>query len=441
MEEPIQLNRKDNRLLFWVFISVFSFVWVLVREPVEVYAAYFVFIILLPVFIGRYGIPSYFWAFSGLFLFTGVFNIFLDNDTFDQFLKIYLGLMMSYLFYYYVLRRFEFDSELIFRYYLKAAFIITVIGLIQFVSYIVKFTPGYDFRWLPFFNKWGVVSGGNLGIRINAIFGEPSQYAAVMSPAAFIAAYNIVTFKQFVFKRWQSALVLVVYLLTFSSLGYMGLLLIIFMLMYNFGVARYIFFFVPLLIITFIYLYNTVPDFSYRWDSTIHLFQTGEIDIKNEHGSSIVFYNNFVVTMENFKTNFLFGTGLGSHPVAFERYSVTKDIETFGFSNNSSDANSMLLRIISEIGLVGIILVLTFVSRNFVKRTSTSADSPYWLISSALLCIIVLYLLRQGHYFLNGFPLFVWLYYYNRKRYEAWLERDEDEIEEDDDDEITETSH
>jgi hypothetical protein len=34
-------------------------------------------------------------------------------------------------------------------------------------------------------------------------------------------------------------------------------------------------------------------------------------------------------------------------------------------------------------------------------------------VGSAVLVIIILYLLRQGNYFINGFPIFMWIYYYN----------------------------
>jgi apolipoprotein N-acyltransferase len=249
------------------------------------------------------------------------------------------------------------------------------------------------------------------------VFGEPSTYAAVMSPAMFIALHNLVMFKTYIYKRWQSVLVLGVYLFTFSSLGYLWVFIAIILLMVNFGVIRYFFIFLPILIGGFYYLYETVPDFRYRLDSTITLFSTGKIDIREEHGSSIVFYNNYSVAMQNFRTNFLFGTGLGSHPVAFEKYSLTKDIVTFGFANNSADANSMMLRVISEIGLVGIVMTFVFLSRGFVKRDRNSPEHEHWLISSATLCVMLLYLLRQGHYFLNGFPLFVWMYWYNKQNH------------------------
>lgn len=426
---------KDRWLLFLVIFSMFATAWVLTKEPVEIYVGYLVILLLLPVYMIRFGLQTKFWYFFLFFVGTGFFNIALGNNTGDQFIKILAGLMISYLFYHYVMQRFEFDVQLLFKAYMMGAVLVSIIGLAQFISFIVGFRAGYDFTWTGIFNKWGATTGGNLGLRVNSIFGEPSTFAAVLAPAMFVAMNNLVTAGTYLIKRWQSILILVVYVLTFSSLGYIGLFVAILLLMINYGFARFILLFVPLLVIAFIVLYNNVEDFRYRWDSTLYLFETGEVDIRTEHGSAIVFYNNYVVAMENFQTNFLFGTGLGSHPVAFEKYSITKNIETFGFSNNSSDANSMLLRIISEIGSIGVIIAFVFIRRNFVRRDPNDPENTYWILSSAALCIIVLYLVRQGHYFLNGFPFFVWIYYYAKKRSETWVTESIDEVEEEDDDE------
>ncbi|TND02408.1 MAG: hypothetical protein FD123_4081 [Bacteroidetes bacterium] len=424
------VDRSDKILLFFIYFSVFMSAWVLFKQPAEIYSAYAVFFALLPVFIRRYGLPSNFWLFFAFFFFTGMINIVLGNNETDQFFKIFIGLMLSYLFYFFVMKRFDFDIHFIFRFYLYGAFIISVIGLVQVISYRVHFTPGYDFRWLPIFNKWAVIAGGNLGIRVNSIFGEPSQYAAVMAPAMFVSLNNLIRRNYFVYSRWQSILVLAVYMMTFSTLGYLGIFVALILMLINYGLVRYLLLFVPISIGAFFYLYNNVLDFRYRWDSTIRIFTEDKFTITDTHGSSIVLYNNYVVARENFKSNFLFGTGLGSHPAAFERYSVTKHIQVFGFANNSADANSMLLRIVSELGLIGVIVSLTFVRRNFVLRDPRDPTNTYWLISSATLCIIILYLLRQGHYFLNGFPIFVWMYYYNHKNYLASLEEKEEEEEE-----------
>ena len=75
----------------------------------------------------------------------------------------------------------------------------------------------------------------------------------------------------------------------------------------------------------------------------------------------------------------------------------------------------MFLRLMSETGLYGLIVMLGIVIRNFVMRRN-AVNEENWLISGATMLIILIYLMRQGHYFLNGFPFFIWLYYYTRKK-------------------------
>lgn len=419
------ISGRDKWTLFLVIISMFATAWVLTKDPVEIYSGYVVILTLLPIYMIRFGIPVRFWYFLIFFLATGMLNIALGNNSMDQFLKILLGVLMSYLFYYYVLARFEFDVEVVFRAYMIGAVVVSIIALFQFVSYMVGFKLGYDFRWTGLFNKWNISPGGNLGLRVNSIFSEPSSYAAILAPAMFVAINNLISFRNYLIKRWQSILILIMYVLTFSSLGFIGIFIALLLLMVNYGLGRFIFLFAPLLVIAFFVMYNYVEDFRYRWDSTVYLFETGQVDIGAQHGSAIVFYNNFVVATENVKSNFLFGTGLGSHPFAFEQYSITRNIEIFGFALNSADANSMLLRIISEIGLLGVLGAIIFIRRNFVRRDVADTERNEWIISSATLCIILLFMVRQGHYFLNGFPFFVWIYYYCRR----WADRVSEQIE------------
>lgn len=143
------------------------------------------------------------------------------------------------------------------------------------------------------------------------------------------------------------------------------------------------------------------------------------------HGSSFVQFNNFIVTKENFKSNPVFGTGLGSHGIAFEKYNLNSFIGN-EYRNNSSDANSMLLRIISETGLFGIVFMYLFIKNNFIKRDPTNEISDYhWLISNAVLVIILLQLARQGNYTYGGFMAYMWLYYYTKKDYLKKVEEHE----------------
>ncbi|MFM7105010.1 MAG: hypothetical protein ACKOW8_05765, partial [Flavobacteriales bacterium] len=127
-----------------------------------------------------------------------------------------------------------------------------------------------------------------------------------------------------------------------------------------------------------------------------------------------------------FGKNPLFGTGLGSHPTAFDRYSLTNLEGAVQIDFNNMDANSMFLRLLSETGLYGVSIMLFILLRNFIFR-GNSVNEENWLISNSLALIILIYLIRQGHYFINGFPLFVWMYYYlafsNRKERRTAVEQ------------------
>jgi len=306
-----------------------------------------------------------------------------------------------------------------FKWYLYGAYIVSLIGIFQFISFQINFKPGYDFSWI--LNKWGFVKGGNFGIRVNSIFGEPTYLASTLSAAFFVSLFNLFRKDHYGINKIQSSVIVVVYLLSFSGLGQTGIFISLVLLAINFGLVRYIIIAVPAGIFLFNVLYNNVSEFRERYDSTVGLFTGKEqFTLGKTHGSSFILYNNYRVALKNFSSNFLFGTGIGSHPVAFEKYSLAKGFKVKGFNSNSADANSMLLRLISETGLFGVCIFLFIIFKCYVSRDALN-DSSHWLISNAILVMILLNLFRQGHYFLNGFPFFVLLYIYNYLSYTRQL--------------------
>jgi hypothetical protein len=341
----------------------------------------------------------------------GVVQVAIGNNTIELFLKIFLGMLLSVSFYYYVMRYYDLDVVKIFRYYLKGAVIASYIGLFQIISFNTGFRPGYDFHWL--FNKWGIAFG-TFGIRLNSVFSEASQCAIMLSPAAFVAIYSLFR-REFGFLTLRQCMVVLLALfLTASSTGYMGILIIAFLFTINYGKFFNFFIGIILALLAGFALYNYVPEFKSRVDTSMGLWMGENFSIENVNSSSFVLYNNYHIATENFKENFLTGTGLGSHEVAFDKYSLTKRADILDIKFNKADANSLFLRLMSETGLIGMIFLVVFLFRNYVRR-DPAEENDYWIISNATLVIIMLYLLRQGNYFLNGFPLFMWLYYYCRK--------------------------
>lgn len=424
MTDLIQQDSNENLryyvIVVMIYISVFINSYVFFKQPFEFYVGYLVYILLLPGFIRKHGIPYNLLAIFSVFFATGVFNILIGNNTAALFFKVFTGLVLSYFFYYYVIREFDFDLEKLFLWYLKGAYIVALIGIVQFVSFQVGFTPGYDYHWL--FNKWGFVSGGTFGIRINSVFSEPTYFASAISAAFFVSLHNLIRKETFGLSRPRSILIVLAYLLSFSGVGYSGVFLCVLLLAISYGLLRNLLLMVPVIIIVFALIYNNVKDFSDRYDSLIGLFSGSTFKLGKTHGSSFILYNNYVVTYENFKSNFAFGSGIGSHPVAFDKYSLAKHFKVTGFNSNSADANSMLLRLLSETGLFGTIIFLYITFKCYVRRDERF-DSSHWLISNSILVMILLNLLRQGHYFLLGFPFFFLIYYFNYWSYQNYVQQ------------------
>jgi hypothetical protein len=391
-----------------IFLSIFSYSYIFSREPFEFYVSYVIYIMYFPIFFVKFGVPKWPVLLFLPLLFFGIIYCQIGLNTYQQFLKIFIGFFASVLFYHYVVQVFDHDLKQLYRFYLKACYIISIIGIFQLFSYFVGFTPGYKYHWI--FNKWNVTTGG-LGIRVNAIFSEPAYYAATLAPAFFTSVYNISTRYPIFLTRFQSYVTGVAYLLTFSSLGIGAVFMTIILLLINFGFIRYALVFIPLLIFTFNYAYKNVDEFRDRYDGTFEIYTTDNIYSYDIHGSSFVLYNNSHVAWQNFIRNPFFGTGLGSHPIAFDKYSLTNNVGAVQIDFNKMDANSMFLRLMSETGLYGLIMFMMLLFRCWVFKQRT-ADRELWVMSNSLALIIILYLVRQGHYFLNGFPFFIWLYYY-----------------------------
>lgn len=414
-------SKHNNIEDFLILLSIFLSSIVFFKSPFEGYFHYLIFVLYLPFFIKRYGYPTPVLQLLFIPFLSSLVCTLINENTWFNFIKIFVGMLMSCSFYYYVLVHYKFDTVKLFRLYIKGCIIVVVIGIVQVISYKIGFAPGYNYKWL--LNKWGVVLGGVVGIRINSIFSEPSQFAIMISPAVFVSIHHLLTGSYIFLTRKWCMFLLFVAILSASSTGYLGMLFSIIIIVINFRrffdllIVSVIGFFAVLL------LYFNVEEFKSRVDASLNIYQEEELTIDDINSSSFVQYNNFHVASTNFMEHPVFGTGFGSYPLAYEKYSLTK-AEDFliknGFEFNAQDANSLFLRVMAELGLVGVLFLLIFTFKCFVVKDDVGSDHVSWLISGAVLVLILLYYLRQGNYFLNGFPFFMWLYYYtfiNRRTY------------------------
>jgi hypothetical protein len=402
-----------NRVIYLiVFVNIFLSAYVAFKSPFEFYPGYIAYF-FIPFFLFRIGIPAFsFIIFPALFV-IGLIYVQLGLNSLDQLLKVCLGFMLSMSLFEIIVGRFRFNILDLFNFYVKSAFWVSLIGFIQVLSFRIGFGVGYNFGWL--FNKWAVILAEDGTIRMNSLFSEPSYFASSIAPCFFIAVYNIINFRNPKFLTLtQSVVVITTYPFTQSGVAMFGIVLTIFLMMLNSGFIRFGFILGPILFFSIQYGYQNNAEFRRRFDSTFEIYNTGNIYSYDIHGSSFILYNHTHIATENFKENPLFGTGLGSHENAFNRFSLTNFEGVVDLEFNKSDANSMALRIMSETGLFGMIIFGLFIISNAVFKIGSIRDE-YWLVSNACLLIILLQLLRQGNYFYCGFPFFIWVYYYTKK--------------------------
>lgn len=399
--------------------------------PFEFYPGYVPLIILLFIFIFKYKFPVQTLYVIIPLLITGLLNVYLDNNTIGNLFKILVNIAINLIFYRYVIHYYDYDIKRIISVYLKFAFLVAALGLIQWISYLIRFTPGYDWRAFITLNKW-MLSPGGIGLRINSTFSEPSYFGTTMAPAFFIAFYELIMNRPKFLTRAKSLIITATYILSFSSLAFFGVFLSVILIAANYGLVRYVLVAIPVVIGLYFIAYNQSQEFKARIDGTKALFIDNIIEnelagnmkhsarvykvsriLPKIHGSSFVLYNNYHVAMENFKQNPFFGNGLGSYELAFKKYKLNYLLAGI-YEFNSADANSMFLRTLSEVGIMGVLFIFFFIYKFYVSKSLTiNEDDEYWVISNALLILILIQLLRQGNYTYGGFFLFAWMYYYN----------------------------
>ena len=325
------------------------------------------------------------------------------------------------LFFYYLLNHVTFNVKYLFYWYCRFCLLLSFIALIQLISFSLNFKTGYDYSWL--LNKWGVVRGGLVGIRLNSIISEPTYLASILSPALYVSLSNIVSKKNIILNKYESSLIIIVVILTTSTIGYLGLLFSLLFVTKTIRL-RFIIFGFFLSIISFNIAYKYANEFKIRVDAAKGLWLDNNFHISNTNTSSFVLFNNLHVAKENLSTFPIFGTGLGSHETAFKKHTLTKTIISYDFEFNVKDGNSLFVRLCTETGLIGLFSVLFLIFKGFIYRSKYQNEDLYInvVISQSIFILFVLVLIRQGNYMLNGLPLLFLIYYYNFREYNKKIE-------------------
>ena len=303
-----------------------------------------------------------------------------------------------------------FDKNIIFDIYCKAAKISIFFGFVQFFSFLITsvfsidLTFLFDFRWILASSH---PSYTTLFLKLSSIFTEPSYFAP------FILPYLIFTFYSFNEKKSKRNLfnfltTLVVFLFTFSTVGYVSLILYVILnqsLREIFSIKKMFIIAIFLIIVFFVpEMYDRLSDFSYE-----------NIEQANLSTLSYLINLDYFVNLLDWKM--LIGYGIDSYQIlmnfavennlSFIDYTLLHEKFSYSWEGGTSSIEefqlngspSMFLRLPLEFGIIASIYFLW----NFKKK----------YVSNLFFAGILAYSLRSGQYLRFDMILFVFMCIYN----------------------------
>jgi len=354
--------------LFYLIIGV-NFMLIATRSKVRVNKNLFILLSFMLV----HGIVSFLWL----------------NNPIKSLVAQLLGISFCSIYYYNFLK--YYGTKVAFQTYLKVAFLIAFLAIPMFYLDINVFIPN----------------------RLNGIMTEPAHYAAIMLPAA----YALLRKKHY----FKFLLVIVTIFLSRSTIGYLGLVLILIAPLLK---ERYL---IKYAWVALVVIASSAFYLSTQWDKpvtenegnalvrrlketneSISSFYTGAFQ-QYTNLSSYAFLSNAFITKNIFIDKPL-GTGLGSYPYEYDKYySLMKPppylIELNQSKINRTDANSLFFRALADLGIFAILIFVYFAYRSI--RIFKNDEK---IIQQSSFFYLVVKLIREGHYFPPEFYFFLLIF-------------------------------
>lgn len=426
----------------------------------DLYYYYFIWLVFLIHYIVRFkSFPKWPRWFMGGILILFINSIIGGNASGSlkfPMLKQFIGITYSAFAYFAVLKYTNFNFDRIFKIYLTGAFWVAVWGVLEQVFRILKFDIRFAggpietvTRLIGFNNLWENTKAVSVGLyRVYSIMGEPYFLAVALIPALHYYVNKMVGPKgvrEWTFVNIRNfGAIFVCYIFTFSSAGYIGLFLSLSFVGLNLGLfslrkTGIIFIPVALILITtkLPELRNSFFELQVRVDDTYRAFVSKEPLSKKEMGklnsSTFALYSNFLIAGESFSNYPITGAGLGSHEISYDRYFdkyLDKLLKKMYGKFNTKDANSLFIRVMSECGIIGLILLFIAVFYFFIGTKGINDPKLYLLtiINQGVFIMMIVRILRTGNYIGQGFYFFFFLYafsaIYIRRYYEQAEEKE-----------------
>lgn len=422
---------------FLIILSVFLDSAIIIREPVNLFLYYFFYLIFLLIFLITYKKikldKSFFLLILSITVISVVNSYLNEGNTRLVYKQLFAIIYSAITFYFFIIYN-DYDVVKIFRNYLNISFYVCIIGLFQEFSFLINFPSGYDLSYI--LSYWHLyVTEYEYYIKINSIVSEPSHLAIALAPALFVSIDRLFDSKNTLLSIGRAFTILITYFLTGSALAVIAVITAIILLAFKYSIIKVLFYkkYIPYtipIIILCVFLGNTIYEIPFIKlrinDSVKILYSNSYKTTRDLNLSTFALYSNFVVARESFKKNPVFGSGIGTHSENYDKYIhkfFHKDIEGVRLEMNKDDGNSMFIRLLSELGLFGVLGFFYFIYKHRISFSDINLnDYNLWVINSSILLFFILRLIRFGNYSLLGFFLFAFLYYFSKKQYKINLQ-------------------
>lgn len=296
-----------------------------------------------------------------------------------------LGIAISCTYFYNVLKLFT--KEEVYDIYTKYSLFTAIIGFPAFFL--------------------GINLNVNPDPRFSSFLTEPAHYALLVLPACY-----------YFFKRKQYTSFFTIFLsliLTESSIAYIGCALIFILPNINLKRIKYAVGVIPFVIAVFYWVYSNNEKVKMRFDDTynsLKVLDTGKFD-ETTNISTYALLSNFYIAKENFIEHPL-GSGIGSHYYMYhDRYKKLMRTPNYLYrleldDINSKDAASLFVRLLSEFGIIGLlvtIFVIYLITKSFKDKSL--------IVEQSIGIYILLKLFRDGHYFPPELFFFLIIFYFS----------------------------
>ncbi|USL31717.1 O-antigen ligase family protein [Priestia megaterium] len=273
----------------------------------------------------------------------------------------------------------EKDLHRLLKHFIAGSFVATCYGLYEFV---IK-TAGLGFSYLLPGHAQGILFFGDGIIRLSGTFGEPSYFAGFIVLSIFLCVYakKLGVLPKFVLNI-MILLHLIVLLLTYSTGGYLALLVGTLVYLFYSGKVKFFVsvYFLALLALMLVLFVPTVSEVVQKPFDT----STGQ------NGSNTDRSNTANAAINMFKDSPVYGIGYGNFSLLYNDYRPATAI----YKDTPSIANNVYADFISSYGLIGLFLLLIiFVQfKRGLKKIRIHGRTEYPFFIGAIFATLVIYI-------------------------------------------------